>query len=125
MNRICVPNANVFTNALKDALTTFYNASNTGTFGNFISDLSNVKIYKNIELAMAIGSFWICSRTFICMDVCSQMSCRLYCMDVYLWSHIRYRWYGCSLFIQLRKNFRYCLKLICWIPGSSYCNSKC
>ena len=42
MNRICIPNANVFTNAFKDIVTSFYNASNSGTFGNFISDLTNV-----------------------------------------------------------------------------------
>ena len=56
MNRICIPNSNVFTNALKDAMTTFLNASNSGTFGNFINDLTNVKYIYQYRTGLG---FWL------------------------------------------------------------------
>lgn len=44
MGRICIPSTAVLTNALSGVVSTISNASNTGTFGNFINDLKEVFI---------------------------------------------------------------------------------
>lgn len=88
LDRICIPNTNVFKNYLKPVMETFYNAANTGTFANFITDIINVKnIFKYIELAMAFSCFR-CSRYLrFCLHVCFKMSCWMYCLGIYFWYH--------------------------------------
>lgn len=87
LDRICIPNSNVFTGTLSSALDSFYSAVSGSTFADFVTDIMKVKKYLILELAMATRSFWSGSSTFLRVDVCLEMSCRMYRLGFYFWDH--------------------------------------
>lgn len=86
MGRICIPSTAVLKNALSAVVDKISSASNTGTFGNFISDLKYVRIIFYSELEMAIGCFRLLYHTFFHLDVLIKMLGRVHCLDLNFWN---------------------------------------
>lgn len=82
MGRICIPSTAVLQNALNAVVDKISSASNTGTFGNFISDLKYVTIIFYSELEMAVGCFRFLHHPFFHLDVLTEMLGRLHCLDL-------------------------------------------
>lgn len=97
MNRICIPSTAVLSNGLSTVASTLTSAVQTSSFGNMITDVENVIIQINIELAMAsmrLGNG--CLHQSV-VHVFVEMLSWLYCLGFLYWNHSRVRRSGIVL----------------------------
>jgi hypothetical protein len=87
IGRICMPVDAVFTNSFKSFATTFSSSLQQGDLANFISDLKNVDLINNIELAMATRGIRVRLTNVIHLYDFFTLPSRINHLGVYLRNH--------------------------------------